>query len=51
MKTQKLHAGTAFQALSVYDQHNNLVDISKPTGDADWQKAEAAYKAIAELRS
>lgn len=37
MKTQKLHPGTAFQEVSVYDQSDNLVDISKPTGNAEWQ--------------
>ena len=37
MKTEKLHAGTAFQALPVLDDNGTLVDISKPTGDADWK--------------
>jgi peroxiredoxin len=37
MKTQKLHPGSEFQALPVYDQNSERVDISKPTGDAHWQ--------------
>ena len=37
MKTEKLHAGTTFQALPVLDDNGTLVDISKPTGDADWK--------------
>ena len=37
MKTDKLHAGTEFQALTVIDINGVPVDISKPTGDADWQ--------------
>lgn len=37
MTTQKLHPGTLFQELSVYDQDDRLVDISKPTGGAEWQ--------------
>ncbi len=37
MKTNKLHAGAAFQPLTVHDVIGAPVDISKPTGDADWQ--------------
>jgi len=37
MKTHKLHAGAEFPALSVSDPNDAVVDISKPTGDADWQ--------------
>ena len=37
IKTDKLHAGAAFPALPVRDSDHNPVDISKPTGDADWQ--------------
>lgn len=37
MKTQKIHAGAEFPALAVSDIRDTLVDISKPTGDADWQ--------------
>ena len=37
MRTEKLHAGTDFPALTVTAQDGSQVDISKPTGDADWQ--------------
>ena len=37
MKTEKLHAGTKFQPLEVMNADDESVDISKPTGDADWQ--------------
>lgn len=37
MHTTKLRAGSKFQSLDVYDQQDELVDIRKPTGDADWQ--------------
>ena len=37
MKTDKLHAGTEFHPLRVYDRKGDVVDIGKPTGDADWQ--------------
>ena len=37
MKTDKLHAGADFPALPVNGQDNGVVDISKPTGEADWQ--------------
>ncbi len=37
MKTEKLHAGATFQALPVKDRDDTIVDISKPTGEADWQ--------------
>ncbi len=37
MKTEKLHAGAEFRALTVSDVNDAGVDISKPTGDADWQ--------------
>jgi peroxiredoxin len=34
--TPKLHAGADFPALPVHGD-DDIVDISKPTGDADWQ--------------
>lgn len=37
MKTSRLHAGSEFQTLNAYDDQGELVDISKPTGEADWQ--------------
>ena len=37
MKTAKLHAGAEFPALQVYDHDETNIDISKRTGDADWQ--------------
>ena len=37
MKTNKLHAGADFPSLPVNGQDDSVVDISKPTGDADWQ--------------
>ena len=37
MDTRKLHAGAEFPALPAKDSNDALVDISKPTGDADWQ--------------
>ncbi len=37
MKTHKLHAGAEFPSLPVNDLNDELVDISKPMGDADWQ--------------
>ncbi len=37
MNTNKLHAGSGFPALPVYDTNAGTVDISKPTGTADWQ--------------
>ena len=37
MKTDKLHAGADFQALTVNARDDSEVDISKPTGDSDWQ--------------
>ncbi len=37
MKTEKLHAGAEFSPLHVHDQSGETVDISKPSGDADWQ--------------
>ena len=37
MKTNKLHAGAEFPALPVSDENDALVDVSRPTGDADWQ--------------
>ena len=37
MKTNKLHAGSEFQPLNVYNDQSESVDISKPTGEADWQ--------------
>ena len=37
MKTNKLHAGAEFPALPVSDENDAAVDVSKPTGDADWQ--------------
>ncbi len=37
MKTEKLHAGADFPSLPVKGQDDSVVDISKPTGDANWQ--------------
>ena len=37
MPSNKLAAGSPFEALPVFDQDGNTIDISKPTGDADWQ--------------
>ena len=37
MNTNKLHAGAEFQTLTAFDADDAPVDISKPTGDADWQ--------------
>ena len=37
MNTTKLHAGTEFPTLRVHDLNDELVDISKPSGDAVWQ--------------
>jgi len=37
MNTKKLHAGAAFDALPVTNLDGDTIDISKPTGDADWQ--------------
>lgn len=37
MKTSKLHPGSEFPTLTVFDHAAEPVDISKPTGDADWQ--------------
>ena len=37
MKTNKLHAGAEFPPLAVHDEDDSPIDISKPTGDADWQ--------------
>ncbi|MEM1263023.1 MAG: redoxin domain-containing protein [Pseudomonadota bacterium] len=37
MKTTKLHAGAPFPLLPVTSLSGETVDISKPTGDADWQ--------------
>ncbi len=37
MKTNKLHAGSEFQPLNAYNDQSESVDISKPTGEADWQ--------------
>ncbi|MDJ0908099.1 MAG: redoxin domain-containing protein [Woeseiaceae bacterium] len=37
MPSIKLEAGADFDALPVHDQNGDVVDISKPTGDADWQ--------------
>ena len=36
MHTNKLHAGAAFPALPVRNLDGETMDISKPTGDADW---------------
>ena len=43
MKTAKLHAGAEFPALNALDRQDKSVDISKPTGDADWQMV-AVYR-------
>ncbi len=37
MQTDKLHPGSDFPALPVNNQADAIVDISRPTGDADWQ--------------
>lgn len=37
MTTQKLHAGDAFPTLEVFNDDGERVDITKPTGDSDWQ--------------
>lgn len=37
MNTRKLLAGSTFAALPVTNQIGEIVDISNPTGDADWQ--------------
>ncbi len=37
MKTDKLHAGADFPSLPATGQDDAVVDISKPTGNADWQ--------------
>ena len=37
MTTSKLRPGCEFPTLTVYDHAAEPVDISKPTGDADWQ--------------
>lgn len=37
MKTGKLHAGSVFEALPVTNLDGDTIDISKPTGGADWQ--------------
>lgn len=37
MNTPKLHAGAEFAPLEAHDQQDELTDISKPSGDADWQ--------------
>lgn len=37
MTTQKLHAGDPFPALEALNDAGEHVDITKPTGDADWQ--------------
>ena len=37
MPSIKLEAGAEFDALPVHDQNGEIVDISKPAGDADWQ--------------
>ena len=36
MHTNKLHAGAAFPALPAQNLDGETVDISKPTGNADW---------------
>ena len=37
MDSKKLHAGSDFPTLEVKNDDGALVDISKPTGDSDWQ--------------
>jgi len=37
VKTEKLHAGAEFSRLPVYDKYGETIDISRPSGDADWQ--------------
>ena len=37
MRTNKIHAGANFPALPANNENDEFVDVSKPTGDADWQ--------------
>ncbi len=37
MQTNKLHAGAEFPSLPATNPDGETIDISKPTGDADWQ--------------
>ena len=37
MKSNKLHAGAVFEALPATNLDGETIDISTPTGDADWQ--------------
>ncbi len=37
MTTEKLHAGDAFPILEAFNDDGERVDITKPTGDSDWQ--------------
>lgn len=37
MMTSKLHPGDSFPALAVHSRDEGVVDITKPTGDRDWQ--------------
>ena len=37
MKSSKLHPGTAFPELTVADLQDQLTNISKPVGEADWR--------------
>ncbi len=37
MKAAKIQAGAEFPALTATDRQDENTDISKPTGDADWQ--------------
>lgn len=37
MKTNKMHAGADFPELTATSENDDLIDISNPSGDADWQ--------------
>lgn len=37
MNSKKLHAGAVFESLHATNLDGDTADISKPTGDADWQ--------------
>lgn len=43
MKSSKIHAGAEFPALPATTLEGEIIDISKPTGDADWQMV-AVYR-------
>lgn len=37
MTSEKLHAGSRFPSVAVYNLRDELVDIAKPSGATDWQ--------------